>query len=255
MCHKVYYRHKKCGHHGKLKVFCPLAPRDPTTKKPLGKFCRKSKEGEKVYKKRGKIQNVDWKCPKEECRDYERLGRYWKCCSCKKGPNWDTFCRQVVLRQRFESVRRRGASLGPSLGPRGTEERGKEEKRGSRRSVSMYWRTCAHLPCSKCTWFGRTIPVYDQGAGCWRKNGSGEGLKDVDVGSSQTLPEEYPEDLMTDTEFDLDLYDSEDGWEDKDGSSSEDEMDVDAEATQTTRGNDRRRAPGQRHQGAEGHQR
>lgn len=208
-----------------------------------------------MYKKRGKIQNVDWKCPKEECRDYERLGRYWKCCSCKKGPNWDTFCRQVVLRQRFESVRRRGASLGPSLGPRGTEERGKEEKRGSRRSVSMYWRTCAHLPCSKCTWFGRTIPVYDQGAGCWRKNGSGEGLKDVDVGSSQTLPEEYPEDLMTDTEFDLDLYDSEDGWEDKDGSSSEDEMDVDAEATQTTRGNDRRRAPGQRHQGAEGHQR
>lgn len=60
---------------------------------------------------------------------------------------------------------------------------------------------------------------------------------------------------MTDTEFDLDLYDSEDGWEDKDGSSSEDEMDVDAEATQTTRGNDRRQAPGQRHQGAEGHQR
>lgn len=34
---------------------------------------------------------------------------------------------------------------------------------------------------------------------------------------------------MIDIEFDLDLYDSEDGWEDKDGSFSEDEMDVDVE--------------------------
>lgn len=54
-------------------------------------------------------------------------------------------------------------SLGLSLGLRGMEERGKEEKRGSRRLVLMYWRICVYLFCLKCIWFGWS--KFDLGGG------------------------------------------------------------------------------------------
>ncbi|KAK4181514.1 hypothetical protein QBC36DRAFT_285627 [Triangularia setosa] len=264
MCYNLHLRHKKCGHQSTVSMFCPLAPRHEDTRKPIGRLCQKSKAAGKVYRKRSIApRDINWKCPMEECKDYERLRRYWRCCACRRGPNKDPFCKHTVPRQSFdrsrsrskgrmeERYRGRSRSRSPKIEAeegrvnkdrgrspavdegKGGEETGDDDGSSRRRSVSTYRRTCGHQPCSRCTWFGATIPTYDRRAGNWTRSGSGSESDHIDETLSQIMPDieeepgDYPDDLMTDTEFDPELYDSdnEDYEDDEDGEDGEDGSD------------------------------